>query len=180
MLGMPVPAVMALLIATGIAGFGRGTKNSDAAPPPTTTMTIVGTSLRASDGKIYVNTACEVFPRLTLPFTDHKPKGEWIPTVCHLEKVGHSERTEEKPAGGEALPVQVEIREEDVVLQNITVKPVVFAVVARVPEGWSLDSNPKPVTVAGTVAIFEVHAGPWETVRLHVGMRHARDLKPKD
>jgi len=142
--------------------------------PSTMQMTIVGTSLKASDGKIYVNQNCEVFPGLTFPIPHHKVEGESDPDVCHIENVRHSQRHEETRAGSEPEREDVEIRELEYVLQNISVKPVVFAVLERVPVGWSLDSDPKPVEVDGPVAIFEVHAGPWEQVRLHVGIRHSR------
>lgn len=155
-------------------------QGASAGPPPSTMeMTIVGTSLRASDGKIYVNDVCEIFPGLTLPLTDHKPKGEWNPDVCHIENAEHSERTEEKAAGGELERATVEIREQEYVLQNLDVKPALFELVARVPEGWSIDSDPRPARMTGQLAIFEIHAGPWEMVRLHVGIRHTKDLKPK-
>jgi hypothetical protein len=147
-----------------------------AAPPPSTMqMTMVGTSLKASDGKIYVNQSCEIFAGLVLPLTTKKPKGEWIPEVCHVENAEQSERHEERAAGG----ADVEVREQEYVLQNISLKPAVFAVLEQVPEGWSVDSDPRPVSTDGPVAIFEVHAGPWETVRLRVGLRHTKELKPK-
>jgi hypothetical protein len=162
-----------------VAAMGQDRGSTAAAAPSTMQMTIVGTSLKASDGKIYVNQACEIFPGLTLPLTTHKPKGEWIPEVCHLENVENSERHDEKAAGGELERANVEVREQEYVLQNVSLKPAVFAVLEQVPEGWSVDSDPKPGSMDGPVAIFEVHAGPWETVRLHVGLRHERELKPK-
>ena len=157
-----------------VAAMAQEGGSSAAPPPPTMQMTIVGTSLKASDGKIYVNANCEIFPGLTLPLKRHKPEGERIPEVCHVENVEQSERREEKPAGSELERGQVEIHEQEYVLQNISVKPVVFEVLEEVPEGWSVDSDPKPVKMDGPVAIFEVHAGPWETVRLHVGLRHTK------
>jgi len=142
--------------------------------PSTMQMTIVGTSLKATDGNIYVNEGCEIFPGLTFPFGRHKPQGELIPEVCHLENVEQSERREENGACTGVKGEEVEIREQEYVLQNISVKPVVFEVVEQVPEGWSVDSDPKPVKVDGSIAIFEVHASPWEEVRLHVGIRHSK------
>jgi hypothetical protein len=131
-------------------------------------MTIVGMSLKASDGKIYVNQNCEVFPGLQLPVS-RRTKGESMPEVCHLENVEESERRDEK--AGEP---KVKVREQEYVLQNIGEKAEVFEVLEQVPEGWSVDSDPKPLKIEGAVAIFEVHAGPWETVRLHVGLRHTK------
>ena len=64
-------------------------------------------------------------------------------------------------------------------LQNITMKPAIFAVLVEVPKGWSVDSDPQPTEIEGDVAIFRVHAEVGETVRLHVGVRRTKDLKPK-
>jgi hypothetical protein len=60
------------------------------------------------------------------------------------------------------------------VLQNISPKPAVFAVLEMIPEGWSVELGPKPVEMDGPVAVFEVKAGSWGEVRLHVRLRHVR------
>ena len=132
-----------------VAAMAQESGSPGAAPPSTMQMTMVGTSLKASDGKIYVNANCEIFPGLTLPLNSHKPKGEWIPEVCHVENVEQSEQREEKPVGSELERVQVEIREQEYVLQNIGVKPEVFEVLEEVPEGWSVDSDPEPEKMDG-------------------------------
>lgn len=178
---MLAAVALAVVMGTGDTGPGQETRSESPAAPPASTMqmTIVGTSLKASDGKIYVNQNCEIFPGLTLPLKGHKAEGELIPEVCHVENVEQSERRQEKPAGDELERANVEIREQEYVLQNISVKPAVFEVLEQVPEGWSVDSDPRPQKMDGPVAIFEVHAGPWETVRLHVGLRHAKELKAK-
>lgn len=153
---------------------------SPAVPPPSTMqMTIVGTSLAASDGRIYVNQNCDIFPGLTFPIPHHKAESVRNLDVCHLENVEQSERREEKVAGSELERTNLGIREQEYVLQNIGVKPALFDVLEVVPEGWSVDSDPPPSRMDGPVAIFEVHAGPWEAVRLHVGMRRTKELKPK-
>ncbi len=148
---------------------------SGAAPPPSTMqMTMVGKSLNATDGKIYVNENCEIFPGLKVPMTDHKPKGEFIPEVCRLENVREFDRKDEKAVKSEEKGEDVEIREQEYVLQNISVKPAVFEVLEMVPEGWSVDSEPKPVEMDGPVAIFEAKVSPWDEVRLHVQLRHVK------
>jgi hypothetical protein len=163
----------------GFAAAAQTSQSAGTSPPSTMEMTMVGPSLKASDGNIYVNADCEIFPGLTLPLAGRKPQGVWIPEVCHVENVEQSERREEKTAGDEVERANIEIREQEYVLQNISMKPVVFKVLEQLPEGWGVDSDPKPVKIDGPVAIFEAHAGPWETVRLHVGIRHTKELKPK-
>ncbi|HVT97259.1 MAG TPA: hypothetical protein VHE33_07100 [Acidobacteriaceae bacterium] len=157
-----------------IAAMAQERGSSAAPPPPTMQMTIVGKSLNASDGKIYVNENCEVFPGLQLPMGDHKPKGEWMPEVCHLENVKEFDRHDEKKAGSDGKGEDVEIRERDYVLQNISVKPAVFEVLEMIPEGWSVESDPKPAEMDGPVGVFEVKAGPWGEARLHVRLRRVR------
>jgi hypothetical protein len=143
-------------------------------------MTIVGTSLQGADGTVYVNQNCEIFPGLVFPLSGRKlPESRWISDVCHLESVLDSEHREEKPAGNELERSDVEVREQEYVLQNITMKPQVFAVLEQVPRGWKVDSDPQPTTMAGDIAVFDVHAEPGETVRLHVGLRHTKELKAK-
>lgn len=159
------------------AANGPGTA---ASPPPAMEMTIVGTSLKGSDGKIYVNQNCEVFPGLTFPITGRKlPAGQWNADLCHLESVLQSDHRDEKVVGNELRRSNIEVREQEYVLQNITLEPQVFAVLEQVPQGWAVDSDPKPARMEGEVAIFEVHAGAGETVRLHVGERRTKELKPK-
>lgn len=155
-----------------------------ATPASTMEMTIVGTSLKGTDGKIWVNQSCEIFPGLQFPMTGKKiPQGELDSAVCHLESVLQSGHREEEAVGSELERRNVEVREREYVLGNITLKPVVFAILEDIPEGWRVDSDPQPArTIPGKgvdLAIFEVHAEPGETVRLHVGMRHSKELKPK-
>ena len=180
MLGMLMP--LAVMLATAFAGSAHaaGQEKGAPPPPPTTELTILGKPLRATDGKIYINADCEIFPGLVFPATDKKkPQGEFNADICHLEKVLNSEHHEEKPVGGELKSADVEVRERDYVLQNITLQPQIFAILDKIPEGWEVSSDPKPVDMAGDLAIFEVHAGPGAIVRLHVGIRHTKDVKDK-
>lgn len=178
-------ATAALIVAMGIGGGASGMQapsEPQAAEPRASAMqmTIVGTSLRGADGKIYVNQNCEIFPGLVFPLSGRKvPESRWISDVCHLESVLDSEHREEKPAGNELERSDVEVREQEYVLQNITMKPQVFAVLEQVPRGWKVDSNPQPTTMAGDIAVFDVHVDPGETVRLHVGLRRTKELKAK-
>jgi hypothetical protein len=179
MTGIGKAASFAILVWAGLAQ-PRNAGSQDATPPPTMEMTIVGTPLRATDGKIYVNELCQIFPGLVLSVDLKKrPEGEWNSDICRLEKVLDSEHQEEKPAGDRLQRSEVEVREEGYVLQNITLQPQVFAVLQMVPAGWVVTSEPKPAKVEGEVAIFEVHAGPGQTVRLHVEEQHTKGLKEK-
>jgi len=183
MLGMLAAA--ALIVAIGIGGGASGMQapsepQAAELPAATMQMTIVGTSLQGADGRIYVNQNCEIFPGLVFPITSRKlAEARWNADVCHLESVLDSEHREEKPAGNELERSDVEVREQEYVLQNITMKPQVFAVLEQVPRGWKVDSDPQPTTMAGDIAVFDVHLDPGETVRLHVGLRHTKELKTK-
>ncbi len=137
MTGIGKMASFAILVLAGLAQ-PRSAGSQDATPPPTMEMTIVGTPLRATDGKIYVNELCQIFPGLVLSADLKKrPEGAWDSDICHLEKVHDSEHQEEKPTGDRLQRSEVEVREEGYVLQNITLQPQVFAVLQMVPEGWS-------------------------------------------
>lgn len=174
-----VAAGFAALLGNG-AAMAQTSGAADVETPSTMQMTIVGTSLQGADGRIYVNQNCEIFPGLVFPLSGRKlPESRWIADVCHLESVLDSEHREEKPAGNELERSDVEVREQEYVLQNITMKPQVFAVLEQVPRGWKVDSDPQPATMAGDIAVFDVHLDPGETVRLHVGLRHTKELKAK-
>jgi hypothetical protein len=57
-------------------------------------------------------------------------------------------------------------------LQNVTDAPAVFVVRQDIPEDWTVDSDPSPVTMEGMTAVFRVLAEPGQIVRLHVGIRN--------
>jgi hypothetical protein len=171
-------AALIWIAMTGMGGGAYPAAQATSPPPSTMEMNIVAARLTGADGKIYVNEDCEVFPGFTLSSAGKKkPKGEWAPGICHLESVNDSQHREETSLSGKAGHNEVEVHEQEYVLQNITLKPQIFAVLQQVPQGWSVDSDPQPVKMDGDVAIFEVHADAGETVRLHVGMRHTRGRK---
>ncbi len=173
--------VVSLAILPGAASMAQASGAPSAeAPLSAMEMTIVGTSLKGADGKIYVNENCEIFPGLTLPITSRKlPQRQQDMDVCHLEPVLRSDHPEETLVGSVLVRSNVEVREREYVLQNTTMQPQIFAVLQQVPPGWKVDSDPQPVRIEGEVAIFEAHAEPGETVRLHVGERRTKELKPK-
>lgn len=182
MLGMLGAAL--LLVGIGMtlpqtAGGAQAPTNA-AAPPSTMEMTITAESPTASDGQIYVNEDCGIYPGLPIPTTLKKrPPARFDSVICHLEGSHSSEHREEMAVGTELERRNVRVNEQEFVLQDITTKPVIFAVLVEVPKGWSVDSDPQPTEMQGDLAIFRVHAEVGETVRLHVGVRHTKELKPK-
>jgi hypothetical protein len=117
-----------------------------------------------------------------------KAKFEQDPAICHLESVLTSAHMEESIQENELHRSRVTINEQEYVLQNISDEPVVFVVEQNVPNGWQVDSDPQPGELIPAsvgdrkldkVAVFRVHADPGQAVRLHVGERHAKPLKPK-
>jgi hypothetical protein len=181
MLGM----LMAALILAGLhavspqATVGAQVPTT-AATPSTMEMTITAESPAASDGQIYVNEDCGIYPGLPIPLTLRKrPPARFDSAICHLDGSHSSEHREELVLGTELERRNVRVNEQEFVLQNITMKPAIFAVLVEVPKGWSVDSDPQPTEMQGDVAIFRVHAEGGETVRLHVGVRRTKELKPK-
>jgi len=149
-------------------------------PPSAMQMTITSVPPTGANGRIYVNENCGILPDLTLLLTaKQKKEVQFDPVVCHVEGVVNSQHEEEEAVGDALERVRVEVREQEFELANITLKPVVFYVLVAVPKGWAVDSDPPPKETKGDVAIFEAHAAAGEFVRLHVGMRHSKDLKPR-
>jgi hypothetical protein len=105
------------------------------------------------------------------PFHDH--------VLCSLEGRIDSEHIEERIQGNQVLRFRVRVSEQTFVLQNITTDHIVFVVQRSVPSGWTVDSDPQPNRYDGPDAVFPVHAQPGEIVRLHVGVRSTKELKPK-
>lgn len=150
------------------------------AAPSGLQMTIMSEPVTATDGQIYVNQECAIFPDYQpAAAMGKKPKGKSDPSICHLEGVSRSQHREEVALGNELGRSDVTVHEQEYVLQNITMKPVVFVVLEDVPKGWRVDSDPQPTEMQDNVAIFHVHAEAGETVRLHVGVRRTTELKPK-
>jgi hypothetical protein len=183
MLGMLGTALLFVGIGAAFpqaSGGAQAPLRALAAPPSTMEMTITAESPAASDGQIYVDEDCGFYPGLTIPITFRKrPPARFDSAICHLEGFHSSEHREEIPLGTELERRNVRVNEQEFVLQNITMKPAIFAVLVEVPKGWSVDSDPQPTEIEGDVAIFRVHAEVGETVRLHVGIRRTKDLKPK-
>lgn len=181
MLGMSATAILVVLsMAAGVVQAGAPQASTAPATPPTVEMTIATVGITASDGHIYVDESCGLLPDPALTAAGpKKPRVRWDPVICHLESVNHSSHREETVAGNELARRDVEVDEQEYVLQNVTMKALAFVVEQRVEKGWAVDSDPRPAEMRGDTAIFRVSAEPGEIVRLHVGVRHAKELKPK-
>lgn len=98
--------------------------------------------------------------------------------ICHLESVLSSHHVEEKITEGERSRFFVRVAEQEYVVQNPTDKPAVFTVRQDVPENWSVDSDPQPSSIDGSIAEFRVNAEAGQRVRLHVGMHRSYRIDP--
>ena len=99
------------------------------------------------------------------------------PFICRLESVHRSDHLETAMQDGVQTARHVTVREQEYVLRNTRTEPVVFIVEQEVPLGWRVDSDPQPVRMDGTTAIFEVQAEPGQVVRLHTGERRTRPVE---
>jgi len=183
-------AFLVWFAALAAAQVGGAAHNPSAAPAPpsTTKMTIAGIpwiaasggDAMAPGGLIYVDQDCGLLPGPTVAATGKKKPSVYLdPAICHVEGNSRSQHREERPGAGELERSDVEVREKEYVLLNITMKRVAFVVMQPVAPGWVVDSDPQPNEVKDGTAYFRVYANPGETVRLHVGERHTKELKPK-
>jgi hypothetical protein len=92
-------------------------------------------------------------------------------SFCRLESVKTTQHSETEIANNKPHRVLATVKEQEYMLQNVTGEPVVFVVEQKVPHGWHVDSEPQPLSVSNSTAIFHAIAQPGETVRLHVGMK---------
>jgi len=130
--------------------------------------------------EIHVNGRCRILPEKTTGVGKNaKPRPRVDPVICHLESVVNTRHVEKTVLGNTTLRSVVYVAEQEYLLQNVTTAPVVFVVEHPVPEGWRVDSDPQPTEMVGPLAVYRVNAQPGQIVRLHVGVRHAKAMKPK-
>jgi len=129
--------------------------------------------------QIFVDGDCRILPNTTLPLPGKRSRPFRDSTICSIESATESEHIEEQIAGNQLLRSRVHVIEETFVLQNISSDHIVFVVERPVPPGWTVDSDPQPNRYTGSNAVFPVHAQAGEIVRLHVGIRNSRPLKPR-
>ena len=99
--------------------------------------------------------------------------------ICHREAVFSSRHIEEKITDGVQSHFLVRIAEQEYLLENPTDKPTVFVVRQNVPANWTVNSDPRPARMDGSMAVFEVNAEPGQVVRLHVGLRKSTSIDPQ-
>ena len=124
-------------------------------------------------GQIYVDQFCRVFipgPSTANPETAPQYRSDRY--VCHIESPHSTMRWEENIQNGKVKHKRVRIDEKEYVLSGPPDAPVTFYVEQPLPKGGRVDSDPQPVSVENSVAVFEVQAQPGQTVRLHVGIRY--------
>jgi hypothetical protein len=104
------------------------------------------------------------------------------PDLCRLDGMGvhRSSHVAVKEVDGARQRSRVDVAEQTYLLQDIHAEPVVFVVAQQVPDGWHVDSDPRPTTVKGNVAVFRVTAQPGQIVRLHVGVARETPLDPEE
>jgi hypothetical protein len=66
----------------------------------------------------------------------------------------------------------MDVDEVEYVVHNTAVDPRVAILERPVRNGWTVDSDPKPVETTATANRFRVEVQPNESVRLHIGERH--------
>jgi len=125
-------------------------------------------------GEIYVDQQCRVFvpgpstssaPNSTPHFRSDK-------YVCHIESPHESTRWVENVQNGVVKHKLIRIFEKEYVLSGPSDTPVTFYVEQPLPKGGWVDSDPQPVSVQNSLAVFQVLAQPGQTVRLHIGIRY--------
>lgn len=127
--------------------------------------------------EVRVDQECRILP--DAPAGGKKPHPVKDLRVCHLEAVYDTEHVEQMVVGTELQRSNVEVFEQQYVLHNVTLQPELFVVQQPMGKGWTIESDPPPVRVAGKTAYFQAWVQPGKTVKLHVGMRHPRPMKPK-
>ncbi len=129
--------------------------------------------------QIFIDGDCRIMPTSTVLLPRKKSRPFRDPTICSIESAAASEHMEELISGSQVLRYRVHIVEQTFVLQNISDDHIVFVVERAVPPGWSVDSDPQPNRYTSAGAVFPVHAQPGEIVRLHIGIRSSKPLKPR-
>jgi len=174
-----LPALFLLGVA---ASFGATGPPAQSAQPASQTVskTAAARVPYSVFNEIHVDDRCRLLPNPALRSAGgKKPHLRKDPVICHLESLLTSGHMEESMVGNEVHRSWVSIREQEYVLQNIAPVSKQFIVEQFVPNGWVVDSDPQPGEMAGATAIFRVQAEPGQVVRLHVGIRRTKALRPK-
>lgn len=92
-------------------------------------------------------------------------------SFCRLESVKTTQHPETEIIDSSPHHVLATVKEQDYLLQNITNETIAFVIEHKVPRGWKVDSEPQPLSVTNSTAMFRAIVQPGQTVRLHVGMK---------
>lgn len=123
--------------------------------------------------EIHIDERCRVFtqdrPSAGTPYG--KPGFHDGSALCHLRSDNHSNHWEEAVHNGVVSRTRVQIHERNYLLFNPTDVRVAFVLDISLPDGWTIDSDPRPTEVIDHLASFRVYARPGETLKLHIGER---------
>jgi hypothetical protein len=147
-------------------------------PPGAVRIPYDGSDSLSGPKPIHVDEDCRILPGDEGLTRDKKARPYNDSAICSLETVLQSTHWDEKISGNELDRWFVRVKEQTYVLQDIADKQMMFVQYA-VPPGWFVDSDPQPWQTVGQTAYFHAYVKPGETVRLHVGVRRARPMKPK-
>ena len=169
------PALVLLSAAASLGASGLQSSGSQQPPARPAYHRQPGVGLK----EIRVDERCRILPKEPAGFKG-KPKTRKDSEVCHLESQHTSNHIEKTVVDGAPVRSSVTIEEQEFVLQDVMDEPVTFVVEQPVGQDWQVDSDPQPTNMVGNIAEFRVIAQPGETVRLHVGLRHAKTKMQKE
>jgi hypothetical protein len=143
-------------------------------------LLVTGTALAAQNAapqpfEIYIDGQCRVYsqPNPTPAHPNPKAAFHLEDHVCHFESELTSNHWEYKPdVRGIPKSTYVTVFEHEYVLTNPLPQPVTFVIGQVLPKGWMIDSDPPPVEITNSLAIFRAVAQPGETIRVHVGAKN--------
>ena len=163
------PALVLLSAAASLGASGLQATGAQQAPVRPAYHRLPGVGLK----EIRVDERCRILLDEPAGFKG-KAKGRKDDVICHLESQRSSNHVEKTVVDGAPMRSSVTIEEQEYVLQDVTDEPVTFVVEQPVSQDWQVDSDPQPTNMVGNIAEFRVIAQPGQTVRLHVGLRHAK------
>ncbi|SNS92751.1 protein of unknown function [Granulicella rosea] len=77
-----------------------------------------------------------------------------------------------KISKGVIRETSLDVNEVEYLVHNAAPETRSVVIEHPVRQGWSVDSDPKPVETTATVNRFRIEAAPGQTARLHIGERH--------
>lgn len=164
---MPRPILCFMLLALATPVFAQAVNPAQAVSP----------AQAVDPAEIHVDGHCRILaqerPDSTQPYDKPQYRLGHDGGICNFDggRAHITTRKEENIVNGVVKRTTLTIREHTYLLHNPTQGPITFVVDELVPNGWTIDSDPKPNALANSTATFRVHAEAGQTVRLHVGRR---------